>query len=201
MTWIRTVSEEEATGPLKELYETDIDHLGFVMQARKAWSVRPDLALAYEAFRLAISCGPGLTLRERRLIHLLVADRVGSMYCALAYGAVLERELGGPEGLRAVVRDHRCAGLSEREVAILDYACALAIGRARQEDVLRLRQVGLDDAEILDVAVTAALLVFAACLYKGVGAEADPFFLEQTDLVEALLATTVAKRSSSPSGL
>lgn len=186
MTWIRTVSEDEATGRLRELYQADLDQLGFVMEATKAFSVRAELAAAYEAFRAAVWGTPGLTQRERRLINLLVADRIRSTYCVFVYATPLERDLGGPVGLRAFLKDYRRAGLSDREVAVLDYALAVTVGHPTQEYIVRLREVGLDDTAILDVAFTAALRLFGSRVYDAIGTDTDPFFLEQTDLAEAI---------------
>jgi uncharacterized peroxidase-related enzyme len=186
MTWIRTLGEDEVTGPLREKYQADLDALGFVMEATKAFSARPELVLAYRDIEAAVWGTPGLTRRERSLIHLLISERIHSTYCVLVYGARLEGELGGPGGLRAFLRDHRNAGLSEREVAILDYALEVVVGHPREAHMARLREIGLDDAAILDVAFTAALRLFGSRLYDALGVETDPFFLEQTDLVEAV---------------
>jgi alkylhydroperoxidase family enzyme len=82
--------------------------------------------------------------------------------------------------------DHRRAGLSDREVAVLDYALAVAVGGERPELVARLREVGLDDAAILEVAFTAGFRLLGSRLYDALGVETDPFFLEQEDLVGAL---------------
>lgn len=188
MTWIRTLGENEVTGRLKERYEADLEKLGFVMEATKALSARPDLALAFDAFETAVRQASGLTQRERRLIHLIVADRIGSTYCVFVYASALERDLSGAEGIRALLRDYHRAQLSEREVAILDYALAAAVGHPREEHVIRLREVGLDDASILDVVVSANLRLFGSRVYDAIGVETDPFFLEQTDLAEVVTA-------------
>jgi uncharacterized peroxidase-related enzyme len=186
MAWIRTVDESTATGRLKERYQEDLDTLGFVMAATQAFSASPALAEAYRVFRHAVQTEGGLSLRERRLVNLVVANRIRSTYCVLVYGTALERDLGGVAGLKAVLSDYRNAGLSEREVAILDYALAVAVGGERREQVERLRELGLDDAAVLAVAFTAAFRVLGSRLYDALGVEADPFFLEQQDLVEAL---------------
>lgn len=188
MTWIRTIPDDEAAEPLAALYRQDLDTLGFVMASTKSLSARPELAAAYAAFRQAVWNTAGLTLRERRLIHLLVAHRVRSRYCVLLYATMLERDLGGAESIRIVLEDHHRAGLSTREVAILDYALSAATGCATVEHIARLRDAGLDDAAILDVAFTANLRLFGSRVYEALGVEADPFFLEQTDLVEATAA-------------
>jgi uncharacterized peroxidase-related enzyme len=186
MAWIRTVDESAATGRLKERYQEDLDKLGFVMAATKAFSASPTLAESYRVFRHAVQTEGGLSLRERRLINLVVADRIRSTYCVLVYGTALERELGGAAGLRAVLADYRSAELSEREVAVLDYALAVAVGGGCRELVERLRGLGLDDTAVLAVAFIAAFRVLGSRLYSALGVETDPFFLEQQDLMEAL---------------
>jgi uncharacterized peroxidase-related enzyme len=186
MAWIRTLDEHEATGPLKARFEADLDRLGFVMEATKAVSIKPDLALAWEEFEAAVKRASSLTPRERRLIHLAVAQRIASRYCVLVYGSAAERDLGGLTGVRAFLRDYRSAGLGDREVAILDYALATADGHPTEDHVRRLREVGLDDGAIIDVAVTAALRLFGSRIYDALGIQTDPFFLEQTDLVEVV---------------
>jgi len=186
MAWIRTVDERAAAGRIKERYQEDLDKLGFIMAATKAFSAHPTLAEAYHAFRQAIESESGLSLREHRLINLVVADRIRSTYCVLVYGTALERELGGAAGLRALLTDYRTAGLSEREVAVLDYALAVAVGGERPEQVEQLRRLGLDDTAIVAVAFTAAFRLLGSRLYNALGIETDPFFLEQDDLVAAL---------------
>lgn len=186
MTWVRTVDDGEATGPLKDRYAADLEKFGFVLEVTKAMSARPELTLAYDVFTLSIWGTDGLSVRERRLIHLLVADRLQSTYCALFYAAATERDLGGSDQIRAFVADYHRAGLSDREIAVLEYAEAVAGGHAREEHVARLREVGLDDAAIVDVAVTAAVRVFGCRVLDGLGVEPDPFFLEEQDLVVAI---------------
>lgn len=186
MTWVRTVSEDEVSGPLRSVYEADLAQLGFVMEANKALSIKPDLAQAFGTFASAIKQASSLTSQERNLISLLVANRVGSTYCALVYAADVERDLGGLERVRAVLQDYHRAGLSAREMAILDYALAAVAGHPTEENVLRLRQVGLDDGAIIDVAVWASLRAFRSRIYEALGVQTDPFFLEQEDLVQAV---------------
>ncbi len=186
MTWIRTVDEGEATGPLKERYESELRELGVILELTRALSSRPDLAMAYDTVKRTIFGQAGLSLRERRLINLIVADRIRSTACVLFYAIPLERELGGLAGIRALLDDHRAVGLPEREVAILDYALGVALAEAREEHVGRLRQAGLDDAAILEVAFTAAFRLFGSRLFDGLGVEIDSFLLEQEDLLAAL---------------
>jgi len=186
MAWVRTLNEGEVSGPLRQVYETELSRLGFVMEATKALSIKPNLAQAFDIFTGVVKEASALTAQERRLISLLVADRLRSTYCVLVYATEVERDLGGLDRVRAVLRNYRSAGLSPREVAILDYALAAAAGHPSEEHVLRLREVGLDDGSIIDVAVWANLRACRSRIYEALGVHTDPFFLEQDDLVQAV---------------
>jgi uncharacterized peroxidase-related enzyme len=188
MAWIKTLNESEVDGPLSQMYEAELARLGFVMESTKALSIRPDLAKAFDAFTAAVKQTSALTPQERRLISLLVTDRLGSTYCVLVYATEVERDLGGLERVRATLRDYRNAGLSQRDVAILDYAVAAATGHPTEGHVMRLRESGLDDATILDIAVWANLRAFRSRIYESLGVQTDQFFLEQEDLLAAVTA-------------
>lgn len=190
MTWVRTLSEDEVGEPLRQAYEAELARLGFVMESTKALSSTPELAEAFERFTTAVKQASSLTPQERRLISLLVAQRLHSTYCVLVYATEVERDLGGLDRVRAVLEDYRSAGLSGREVAILDHALAAATGHPTEEHIVGLRAVGLHDRAIIDVAVWANLRAFRSRIYEALGVQTDPFFLEQADLVEALTLTS-----------
>jgi uncharacterized peroxidase-related enzyme len=186
MAWIRTIDEGEVTGYLAPAYQAEVARLGFVMEATKALSIKPAIAQAFDAFTASVKEASSLTPRERRLISLLVADRLASTYCVLVYAVEVEHDLGGLERVRALMRDYRSAGLSAREVAILDYALAAAVGEHAEQFIPPLRQVGLDDGAVIDIAVWATLRAFRSRIYEALGVSPDPFFLEQEDLLDAV---------------
>jgi uncharacterized peroxidase-related enzyme len=186
MAWIRTLQEGEVAGPLQQAYEAEQARLGFVMEATKALSIKPELAQAVETFTSAVKGASAITPQERRLISLLVADRLASTYCVLVYAVEVERDLGGLDKVQTVLRNYRSAGLTPRALAILDYALAAATGHPTEEHVTRLRDAGLDDGAILDVAVWANLRAFRSRIYDALGVQTDPFYLAQDDLVQAV---------------
>ena len=94
-----------------------------------------------------------------------------------------------PEQVEAIVTDHRTAGLTEQEVAVIDFALKLTdhAYKITGRDVDRLRAVGLGDEEIVDVAAAAAQRNFASRLYDALGAEPDEAYRQlEPSLVEAL---------------
>jgi alkylhydroperoxidase family enzyme len=68
----------------------------------------------------------------------------------------------------------------------MDYAVAAATGHPTEDHVTRLRESGLDDGTILDIAVWANLRAFRSRIYEALGVQTDPFFLEQADLIAAV---------------
>ena len=107
----------------------------------------------------------------------------------LAHGKVLRDEFYEPEALREIAVDHRSAGLEEVDVAIMDVAekvagDATAITRA---DVDRLRELGLSDADVLDVTLAAAARCFFSKTLDALGLQADATLSELDPELRAAL--------------
>src|SRR4051794_21897784 len=115
----------------------------------RAFSERTEVLAAWQQLNGSIKAR--MELRRYELVTLAAARRLRSSYCCLAHGTVLMRDLGEP--LLAIARDHHEAGLDEVDVAVMDFAervvdDATAID---DEDRGRLRDLGLSEAEIMDV--------------------------------------------------
>jgi alkylhydroperoxidase family enzyme len=94
----------------------------------------------------------------------------------LAHGSVLmDKGFLEPEALRAVVSDHRSAGLDEVEVAVMDLAAKVAddATSVEQADIDRLRSLGCSDQDIVDVVLAAAARCFFSTVLDALGAEPD----------------------------
>ncbi len=75
----------------------------------------------------------------------------------------------------ALEEDYTKADLSDRQRCILDYARKLTLHPAKmeEEDVKRLREVGLADGEILDVCQVTAYYNYVNRLADGLGVELE----------------------------
>ena len=78
----------------------------------------------------------------------------------------------------AVRDDFPSAGLSPRELAILEYATKLTNTPKEmcEGDVVRLRDVGLSDAEILDVCQVTSYYNYVNRLADGLGVELEGYW-------------------------
>jgi len=48
--YLKTITEDEATGRVGEIFAAQKAQMGFVMEANKCWTTRPDMLPAYIAF-------------------------------------------------------------------------------------------------------------------------------------------------------
>jgi len=173
MPFIETIPEADAPAAVTEIYETDRAVFGDLPNLTKAFSLRPSVYSAWRQLNGAIKAE--MDLRRYELATLAAARRLRSSYCMLAHGSILADQFLDPETVRAVADDHSDAGLDATDVAVMDLADKVAddATRVTEEDVDRLRSLGLADAEILDVVLAAAARCFFSKVLDGVGAEPD----------------------------
>jgi uncharacterized peroxidase-related enzyme len=113
--------------------------------------------------------------RRYELVSLAAARRLESSYCALAHGKVLANRFLDPELVRSMALDHRSAGLDPLDEAVMDLAEKVAGDAASvtEDDVDRLRSLGLTDADIFDVVAAAAARCFFSKTLEALGVQAD----------------------------
>jgi alkylhydroperoxidase family enzyme len=112
---------------------------------------------------------------------------------------VLRAKFFSAEQVEAIVRDYRNAGLEPAAVAMLTFAekVTLHAYRVTPSDIEELRSHGFTDAEILDIALTAAARSFFSKTMDAVGAEPDAVYL---DLEEPLRRTLAVGRPFGSTG-
>jgi uncharacterized peroxidase-related enzyme len=181
--FLRTMSEEEATGPVAEIYKAQKAQLGFIMQTAQCFTTRPDLLPAYTEFYDKVRSGLSIGMREWRLATFIVAKHVPSTYCSHVYGRQLIADLGSKEAVIAVQRDFRTAGLSDKDVAMLAYAEKIAkdASKVTQADIDGLRAVGFTDQQICDIAFCAAFRCFVSRFFDATGAGPEAVFIDSDE--------------------
>ena len=99
----------------------------------------------------------------------------------LAHGAVLRKNGFSAEQIIAVLQDYHSAGLSPQEVHLMDYASKISrdSGAITQADIDILRQDGLNEQQITDVALVAVARNFISRFFDALGAGPDPELQEK----------------------
>jgi len=181
--FLNTIAEADAEGRVAEIYAAQKAQLGFVMEATRCFTARPDLLPAYTDFSDRIRGGFSLGMREWRLITLIAARDIPSTYCSHVYSKQLIGELGSKEAVLAVQRDFRNAGLSDRDVEMLAYAekVTRAASTVEQADIDRLRAVGFSDRQICDIALCAAFRAFVSRFFDAMGAGTEAVFVDSDE--------------------
>jgi uncharacterized peroxidase-related enzyme len=178
MTYIEAITEEGATASAAALMDGERARRGYVPNFARAFAHRPAV---YEAW-LQLNGAVKQTMDARRyeLVTLAAARRLHSTYCALAHGKVLADQLLEPESVRDVAVDHRAAGLDPVEVAVMDLAEQVIddASAVTEEDIGRLRKLGLSDPEIFDVVAAAAARCFFSKTLDALGVQADTVYAE-----------------------
>jgi uncharacterized peroxidase-related enzyme len=155
------------------MYATDKEALGHLPNFTRAFSYRPAVYAAWRELNGAIKSS--MDLRRYELATVAAARQLRSSYCALAHGSVLIDKFLDAGSVRAIMADHRRAGLSEIDVAVMDLAEKVAADASsiRQRDVDRLRSLGLSDEEVADVVLAAAARCFFSKTLDALGVEPD----------------------------
>jgi len=178
VTFIETVPEEQAAGPVASMYETDREAFGFLPNFTKGFSLRPDVYAAWRQLNGAIKAN--MDPRRYELATVAAARRLRSSYCVLAHGSVLADQFLDAGTVRAVVSDHHAAGLDPVDVAVMDLADKVVADASsvREADMERLRSLGLTDAEIQDVVLAASARCFFSKALDALGVEPDAKYAE-----------------------
>jgi len=176
--FIKTVSESEAEGKLREIYEGDRKSLGYVPNHAKVFSLRPEVLEAWRAFQGSIR--KNLQLKRYELVTLAAAKALNCRYCLLAHGAILNKNGVSVDQLRMILTNFHDAGLERVEVAMMEFAqkIVLSASEMTQGDIDTLRALGLKDVEILDITLTATMRSFASKTFDALGAGPDAVYSE-----------------------
>ena len=152
----------------------------------RAFGERPDAYAAWGELLGAIKAN--MDLRRYELATFAAARRLRSSYCSLAHGKVLAEQFGEP--VREIALDRRAAGLDEVDVAVMDLAERVVDDASSidETELQRLRNLGLSDAEIMDVVLAAAARCFFAKTTDALGVLPDASYRElEPELREVLV--------------
>ena len=134
------------------------EKLGFVPNVLKAYAFDTAKLSAFVVMYNDLMLAPsGLNKLEREMIAVAVSAQNRCYYCLVAHGAAVRQLSGDPPLGELMVMNYRAARLSKRERAMLDFAVKLTAEpwSVEEEDRVRLRQAGLSDRDIWDIAAVA----------------------------------------------
>jgi uncharacterized peroxidase-related enzyme len=176
MAFIELVGDDAASADAQRLFDLDRDPSGNVPNFTRLFAHRPEVYDAWRALKTAIA--DGMDFRRYELATFAAARELRSTYCAAAHGSILADRFLGADTVRRLAADHRSAGLAEVDVAVMDLAAKVArdATSVTQDDVDRLRGLGLSDDDVLDVVLAATARCFFSKALDALGTPADAKF-------------------------
>jgi len=187
MTFIRTISEDQAEGLVQDQYQAAKKTNGYVPNYVKTFSIHPEV---YDAWTKLISAvRSSMRLRRYELVTFATAMELKCTYCMLAHGAVLRKNFFSVDQLVAIVKDFRNAGLSPEEVALMSFAQKVTIHahQVSEEDMNELRGFGLTDEEIFNVVLVCTARNFFSKTLDALDTTPDEVYLDlEPELCQAL---------------
>jgi uncharacterized peroxidase-related enzyme len=156
--------EQDLPEDIQALFEQMREKPGFVPNVYQAYSLRPNQLRGFVALYDAIMMDDsGLTKAEREMIAVAVSAQNHCFYCLVAHGAVLRIRAKDEVLADTIAANYRAADVTPRQRAMLDFAVNMTTASATcsDEDIAALRAHGFDDADIMDIAQTAALFNYS----------------------------------------
>lgn len=158
------------------MYEKNQADIGYVPNYAKVFSHRPSTMTAWG--NLSGTIRANLDSRRYELVTLAAARALRSSYCSLAHGTILSQKFYSLEQLTGIAADFTRADLAPVDIAIMSFAERIVYDATSvtTEDIEHLRQYGLTDPEIFDIAAATAARCFFSKLLDALGAEPDAVY-------------------------
>ena len=181
MTWIKTISYDNAAGTLKELYDrikgpdNNIDNI-MLAHSLRSHSMEGHMALYKYVLHHPRNALPKSYLET---IGVYVSLLNKCRYCIDHHYAgllrLLQNDQRGAEIRAALDANDPAAAFDGKELAGLQYAEKLTTNAAElaSGDIDRLREAGLDDGEILEINQVTAYFAYANRTVLGLGISTD----------------------------
>jgi len=178
MAWVPEMepveAEAEGNEELVSIYADLVKKRGKVANILKVHSQNPVAMKAHMDLYMSIMFArTGITRPESEMIATVVSQANSCEYCKNHHGESLNRYWKDDDKLKALTNGYKNIGLSEKDIAILDYAVKLTLspGEMIEADVESLREHGLDDKAILNVALIASYFNFVNRVAMGLGVD------------------------------
>jgi uncharacterized peroxidase-related enzyme len=172
--FITSVGEDAAEGDLAAYYRSQHAAWGFLPNYAAAFSTRPDVARAWNALNTTIR--DGMDRRRFEIATIAAARALRSTYCTAAHSKFLRDACGDETAMQSIAEQPDGAALDPQDRGVYEFAAKVAADAASIEpqDVDRLRDLGLSDADIADVVFAVSSRCFFTAVLDGLGAQLDP---------------------------
>ena len=146
--------------------------IGFVPNVARLLAITPDHFLGWWRYFDDLMRGPsGLSTTQREMVAVVVSAEADCPYCVAAHAAALRLRTKDPELVDRLTVNYRHVDLPRQDRVLLDFAVKLTRtpGDCGEDDVLRLREAGFSDADILHIVEVTAIFNYNVRLAGATG--------------------------------
>lgn len=167
------LTQPTTTPASQELFDADLDEIGFVMNASTLWAYQPETVTGLFDLLRTTKNHADLTFRQMGILVTATASTLGDAYCSLAWGKKLAGVSDAETAAGVLSGDDQ--RLTEAESAMADWARKVVRdpNATTRSDVQALRDAGFDDAQIFAITVFVALRLAFSTVNDALGAEPD----------------------------
>jgi len=177
MSWIDEVDVAQADGQLKAIFAELVAKRGKVSNILKVHSLNPEAMQNHLDLYMTVMFGAsGLSRAEREATGVVVSATNDCSYCVNHHAEALRHYIKDDETLEMLMSADGLETLEPRLSNIVRYAEKLTSAPAAmtESDLGELRAVGLDDRDILDLALVTSYFNFVNRIAQGLGVEFTP---------------------------
>ena len=171
------LKQAELSPQMASYFEKCVEKLGFVPNVLLASAhAMPQLEAFVSVYNELMLAPSGLSKVEREMVAVAVSAENRCWYCLVAHGAALRQLSGRPELGEAIAFNYRVADITPRQRAMLDFAVKMcrASSEIGEPDRQALRDQGLSDADIWDLAATASFYAMSNRMASATGMQPNP---------------------------
>jgi alkylhydroperoxidase family enzyme len=173
MSEIGFLKVPEHSTEAQEIFDEDMDELGFVMNVSKLWAYQPATLSGLFDLLQGTTLTHRFTLRQRGILIAACASTLGDAYCSLGWGSKLAKE-SDAETAAGVLRgdDDR---LADDEVAMAEWARKVTRdpNHTNSSDIESLRKVGFSGGQIFAMTTYVALRIAFSTVNDALGVRPD----------------------------
>lgn len=176
MPHIKMIDYSEATGRLKEIYDSIIKKRGKLADVHKIQSLHPESILAHIGLYTEIMFSDSPVTREQReMIAVVVSSANRCPYCVNHHAHALNSMWNNDGKVKSLSEDFKNSGLNAQDLLLSSYAVKLTIGSdiSHKETIEQMKAVGLSDRAILDATLVIAYFNFVNRMVLGLGVDLE----------------------------
>lgn len=154
----------ELPDDIRKRIDTVSEKSGFVPNVFSVLAHRPDEFRAFFAYHDALmEKDSGLSKGEREMIVVVTSAMNNCLYCVIAHGAIVRIREKNPRLADQLATDYTRADITERQMAMLDFASLVADQAAQvtDDDLEELREQGFSTDDIWDIGAIAAFFALS----------------------------------------